>query len=348
MLSRKKEPKSSIGEGLVGKYIKKETSPWLKDYMSPVVRHGPTRRVASSSSDSSTPGTPQVLQHSHSRAVGIEKTTMSDMLSAAASHPPGPSESPRSSRVPDSASNAYSKGDSRTSSTYSLFQQNPTSGNVGQHDDVPLPPGWSVGSTVGGKKFYIDHNTKTTHWNHPLEREGLPPGWEKVESPEHGVYYVNHMAKKAQYRHPNAHGLARYNPTQALSGSNPELPLPLPPPPPPPLYQYDQGQNSEQSPSEDTVWVPPNPYLYTEIPHWLKVYAKAPFEHDHKLVWELFRLPQLDCFQSMMTRLYKEEVESVVMGYEAYRLALLKEMEKRLRQKQQQEQALQDNVETKV
>lgn len=55
-----------------------------------------------------------------------------------------------------------------------------------------------------GRKYYIDHNTNTTHWSHPLEREGLPPGWERVESSEFGTYYVDHTNKKAQYRHPCA------------------------------------------------------------------------------------------------------------------------------------------------
>jgi scaffold protein salvador len=41
-----------------------------------------------------------------------------------------------------------------------------------------------------GRKYYIDHNTKTTHWSHPLEKEGLPTGWERIESHEFGVYYV--------------------------------------------------------------------------------------------------------------------------------------------------------------
>ncbi|XP_078000993.1 protein salvador homolog 1-like [Glandiceps talaboti] len=339
MLSRKKEPKSSISEGLVGRYIKKETSPWMKDYMSPVVRHAPTRRAAPNSSESPTPGTPPALQHSYGR-LGPERTSISD-ISPPSSH----TSDSRSERTSDGVSNSeYSKGDSRTNSTFSLYSQSAASGSSSQPDELPLPAGWTVARTINGKKFYVDHNTKTTHWNHPLEREGLPPGWEKVEAPEYGVYYVNHMAKKAQYRHPNAPSIARLNPTHAMAG-NPELPLPLPPPP---LYQYEQGQGSEQTSTESTVWVPPNPYLYTEIPHWLKVYATAPHSHDHKLKWELFRHPELDCFQGMLTRLYKEEAESIVMGYEAYRLALLKEMEKRLKQKKLQEQALQDNVETKV
>ena len=55
---------------------------------------------------------------------------------------------------------------------------------------LPLPPGWTVDFTQRGRRYYIDHNTKTTHWSHPLAKEGLPTGWERIDSPEHGPYYV--------------------------------------------------------------------------------------------------------------------------------------------------------------
>lgn len=78
--------------------------------------------------------------------------------------------------------------------------------------------------------------------------------------------------------------------------------------------------------------VPANPYLTEEIPHWLNVYSRASLSLDRKLRWELFRLPELDCFNSMLTRLYKQELEEVVMRYEEYRSALLCEMEQRLKE----------------
>ena len=65
--------------------------------------------------------------------------------------------------------------------------------------------------------------------------------------------------------------------------------------------------------------------------------------------WELFRLPELECFDAMLTRLFKQELETIVMSYEDYRLALLKEMDRRHNEKQaNQERALSQNVETKV
>nr|XP_028577126.1 protein salvador homolog 1 isoform X3 [Podarcis muralis] len=137
-------------------------------------------------------------------------------------------------------------------------------GNLTNHssEDLPLPPGWSVDWTLRGRKYYIDHNTNTTHWSHPLEREGLPPGWERVESAEFGVYYVDHINKRAQYKHPCA-----------------------------PRY-------------------------------------------DHILKWELFQLADLDTYQGMLKLLFMKELERIVKLYEAYRQALLSELENR-KQRQQ-------------
>ena len=45
--------------------------------------------------------------------------------------------------------------------------------------------------------------------------------------------------------------------------------------------------------------------------------------------WELFKLPDLDCFDVMLKRLLKQECENIVMDYEAYRMALCRELERR-------------------
>ncbi|XP_025074552.1 protein salvador homolog 1 isoform X3 [Pogonomyrmex barbatus] len=186
------------------------------------------------------------------------------------------------------------------------YSERSSSRSEQQQDELPLPPGWSVDFTLRGRKYYIDHNTKTTHWSHPLEKEGLPTGWERIESPEYGVYYVNHITRQAQYEHP--------------------------------CYPHEMQAVRVVSPPRHThfhshsVLVPANPYLNEEIPHWLHVYSRASIALDRKLRWELFRLPELDCFNAMLTRLYKQELEEVVMRYEEYRSALLCEMEQRLKE----------------
>ncbi|ELU04529.1 hypothetical protein CAPTEDRAFT_44436, partial [Capitella teleta] len=178
--------------------------------------------------------------------------------------------------------------------------------------ELPLPFGWSVDWTERGRKYYVDHNTQTTHWNHPLEQESLPTGWEKIESVEHGNYYVNHITKTTQYHHP----------CSPLSPSSYLMPQSASPFPVRPHY-------ITQQPTFHNVLVPANPYLTTEIPPWLHVYYKAAPEHDQRLKWELFRLPDLESFDAMLTRLFKQELEQIVMGYEHFRAALIWELERR-------------------
>uniref|UniRef100_A0A3P9GXJ2 Protein salvador homolog 1 n=1 Tax=Oryzias latipes TaxID=8090 RepID=A0A3P9GXJ2_ORYLA len=181
-------------------------------------------------------------------------------------------------------------------------------------EDLPLPAGWTVDWTIRGRKYFIDHNTNTTHWSHPLEREGLPPGWEKVESAEFGVYYVDHVNKRAQYRHPCAPSVPRYD---------------QPPPLPPPVtYQPRPAERNQP------VLVPANPYHTAEIPDWLQVYARAPLKYDHILKWELFQLADLDTYQGMLKLLFMKELEHIVKSYEAYRRALLSEADARSQRQQ--------------
>ena len=79
---------------------------------------------------------------------------------ATATVPVGPTSSPAASMSSSANTTNNSCGnDSRESS-----------------EEMPLPPGWSIDFTLRGRKYYIDHNTQTTHWSHPLEKEGLPTG----------------------------------------------------------------------------------------------------------------------------------------------------------------------------
>lgn len=54
----------------------------------------------------------------------------------------------------------------------------------------------------------------------------------------------------------------------------------------------------------------------------------------------MFRYPELDCWQTMLKRLYKKELEQVVMWFEEYRIALCDELDRleEIQQQQQQQQ----------
>lgn len=170
------------------------------------------------------------------------------------------------------------------------------SSSGGSTTDLPLPPGWSVDWTSKGRKYYIDHNTQTTHWSHPLEMESLPLGWEKVESLPDGVYYVNHLNCTVQYNHPLA---------QPIETS----------------VHY--------SPLRENAIVPPSPYRKTDIPHFLHVYFNASPEHDHKLKWQLFSHPELERFDFFLHRIFMNDAEQIVMRYEKYRNMLQEELNRR-------------------
>ena len=213
--------------------------------------------------------------------------------------------------------------------------------------EYPLPIGWSIGQTLRGRRYFIDHNTKTTHWSHPLEKEGLPTGWEKIDSPEYGVYYVNHITRQAQYEHPCATQYLGHPMMMQLR--QPQLNL-HDPQKMTGMELADLSQRRIQVPihtqfHQPHVLVPANPYLhegiikfdvldqeiiyillcfrsnsilntyfcYSEIPIWLRVYFKANPCLDNRLKFDMFSLPELECFEAMLNRLLRDELEELVM-----------------------------------
>ncbi|XP_064177060.1 protein salvador homolog 1 [Anguilla rostrata] len=394
MLSRKKSKNEASKPAEVhGKYVKKETSPLLRNLMPSFIRHGPTiprrteiplpepgpgplaypvgpgepavsrnksflrnpparppHEVARRESNrlSAPPYLPRGLGELPHEYGGSSQSFLSEVNPLAENGDAGgggggaryyfppdpyydPPRRPRQRHVPDRFHDDYryyehgEQNFQRVPHTSQAPSRHPVGigriqakslGNLSSPsgEDLPLPAGWTVDWTIRGRKYYIDHNTNTTHWSHPLEREGLPPGWEKVESAEFGVYYVDHINKRAQYRHPCAPSVPRY-----------DQPPPLPPP-----VTYQPRQTDRNQP----VLVPANPYHTAEIPDWLQVYARAPLKYDHILKWELFQLVDLDTYQGMLKLLFMKELERIVKSYEAYRQALLSEVDTR-KQRQQ-------------
>ncbi|XP_059814098.1 protein salvador homolog 1 [Hypanus sabinus] len=376
MLSRKKSKnEASKPPEVQGKYVKKETSPLLRNLMSSFIRHGPT--IPRRTDVLVVPGTSaypsvDVVSRNQSFLRGPVQRPTREIIRRESNRPSGHLYIPRNiSELPreygvssqsflaevnsengDAGQSAaryyypepyYEDGQRRRHvverfrDDYRYYDHTPdpfprlpqgqgrlpagmgripstSLGNLTNHttDELPLPLGWSVDWTIRGRKYYIDHNTNTTHWSHPFEREGLPPGWERVESPEFGVYYVDHINKRAQYRHPCAPSVPRYD---------------QPPPLLPPVTYQPQQTDRNQL-------VPANPYHTAEIPDWLKVYARAPVKYDHILKWELFQLADLDTYQGLLKLLFMKELERIVKSYEAYRQALLTELENR-KQRQQ-------------
>uniref|UniRef100_A0A1A9X198 Scaffold protein salvador n=1 Tax=Glossina brevipalpis TaxID=37001 RepID=A0A1A9X198_9MUSC len=177
-------------------------------------------------------------------------------------------------------------------------------------EELPLPPGWATHYTLHGRKYYVDHNAHTTHWSHPLEREGLPVGWRRVVSKVHGTYYENQYTGQCQRQHPCLTSYYVYT-TQAEppKAIRPETYTP-------PTYTHN-------------ALVPANPYLLEEIPKWLVVYSEADSSKDHMLQFNMFSLQELECFDGMLVRLFKQELGTIVGFYERYRRALILEKNRR-------------------
>ncbi|VDI42895.1 scaffold protein salvador [Mytilus galloprovincialis] len=124
--------------------------------------------------------------------------------------------------------------------------------------EISLPRGWSYNWTFRGRKYYIDHNKKSTHWSHPLIKDSLPTNWDRIESQKHGVYYVNLLTKTAKYEHPFVQS----------------------------QFQDEENQATLEHISENTQkqqlnLVPGKAYRAHAMPYWMHAYLKDRQQCNH-------------------------------------------------------------------
>lgn len=92
----------------------------------------------------------------------------------------------------------------------------PTISNTDQHltpieatgDDEPLPEGWETRFDQFGRRYYVDHNTRSTYWEKP---QPLPPNWELRRDTRGRVYYVDHNTRKTTWQRPSTERLMHYS-----------------------------------------------------------------------------------------------------------------------------------------
>lgn len=77
-----------------------------------------------------------------------------------------------------------------------------------------LPPGWEVKYVTGShgdgpRKYYVDHNTQTTHWE--LPPPPLPPGWETRRDQLGRIYYIDHNTRTTTWQRPTAESMRTYH-----------------------------------------------------------------------------------------------------------------------------------------
>jgi hypothetical protein len=64
----------------------------------------------------------------------------------------------------------------------------------------PLPPNWEIRETPEGRRYYVNHSTRSTQWHDP--REPLPPGWEIRYNKDGRQYFVDHNTHSTTYQDP--------------------------------------------------------------------------------------------------------------------------------------------------
>lgn len=92
-----------------------------------------------------------------------------------------------------------------------LQPQSPQSAQQSQQqqpaDDEPLPEGWEMRFDPYGRRYYVDHNTRSTYWEKPSP---LPAGWEIRRDPRGRVYYVDHNTRTTTWQRPNTERLLNF------------------------------------------------------------------------------------------------------------------------------------------
>ena len=64
-------------------------------------------------------------------------------------------------------------------------------------EEEPLPTGWEIRFDSFGRKYYVDHNSRSTTWERP---QPLPPGWEMRRDNRGRVYYVDHNTRYESFK----------------------------------------------------------------------------------------------------------------------------------------------------
>lgn len=83
----------------------------------------------------------------------------------------------------------------------------PAAAAAASTDEEQLPPGWEVRYDQFNRKYYVDHNTRSTTWERP---QPLPPGWEMRRDNRGRVYYVDHNTRTTTWQRPTAESVRNY------------------------------------------------------------------------------------------------------------------------------------------
>ncbi|CAG2169848.1 unnamed protein product, partial [Oppiella nova] len=83
-------------------------------------------------------------------------------------------------------------------------------------DEEPLPTGWEIRYDSFSRKYYVDHNSRSTTWERP---QPLPPGWEMRRDNRGRVYYVDHNTRTTTWQRPTPEHVRNFQHWQSQQGS---------------------------------------------------------------------------------------------------------------------------------
>lgn len=95
------------------------------------------------------------------------------------------------------------------------YSSNGILGSGSTASDEDLPPGWEVRLDTFGRRYYVDHNTRSTTWERPSP---LPQGWEVRRDNRGRVYYVDHNSRTTTWQRPTVDSLRQYAHWQQQQG----------------------------------------------------------------------------------------------------------------------------------
>ncbi|XP_003744931.1 E3 ubiquitin-protein ligase Su(dx) [Galendromus occidentalis] len=121
--------------------------------------------------------------------------------------PPPPAGAAAASGAASASSNGTRNGNGRERRSRAESRPPPI-------DDTPeeLPLGWEVRFDQFNRKYYVDHNTRSTTWERP---QPLPSGWEMRRDNRGRVYYVDHNTRTTTWQKPTPESVRNYQHWQA-------------------------------------------------------------------------------------------------------------------------------------
>eukprot|EP01137_Pigoraptor_chileana_P011317 Opistho-2@61976 len=219
--------------------------------------------------------------------------------------------SPRMSPVPRAKPGPLSM--SSASASGAQRPMTPTGGAAGGNPHGQAQGAGSTPAHTPTRRISITSAARFLPATSAVDKRPLPRGWEQAMTDDGKTYYIDHKTGTTHWTHPDdKKGLPPgwekiESPLHAVYYVNHITKT----------AQYDPPRWSN-TPGETKTDVRP-----IDVPEWLFMYSISPPDTDKIIKWDLFSLPELERFWSMLNRLQRNEMEMAVQRYEQYRALLV-------------------------